>query len=268
MIGVAFAIHETFGASNDIERIAFARVASELARTRGFDAETVIVAGLLNGSDATFAAPRAAREAFSAALESAPSVRLTGGALEGLMRSAAARVTVERFDPDPGVCEVLRALAELNVPRAALSLRWPGVDRIKAEAAGFDGEIVYAGDLEADESVLAPFVSLTRTLRLPSDQIYFVGTDPRLELHPAELAGMRTVRLCRDGAPYPEDLKSPDFTISTIDELLPILSGPYTRGLLALRDIMRSALGWREGHFVSKDADVLPNDPIVREDER
>lgn len=261
MVGVAFAIHETFGAANDIERVALARVAASLARTQGFEKDAAILAGLVDRSNTTRATPRAVRESFSAAFAPALSTRLTGAALEGLIRGAAARVTVERFSPDPHVSDVLRALAELNVPRAALSLRWPGVDRLKADAVGFDGKIVFAEDGATAESVLAPFVRLTTALGLPSDQIFFVGTDPSTELHPAGLAGMRTIRLLRDGTPYPEHLVPPAFTIARIDELFSILSGPYTRGLLALRAMLRSALGWREGHFVPSDAGLLPDIP-------
>ncbi len=197
------------------------------------------------------------RELLSAALGPALSTRYSGPELEGLIRSAGTRVAHERFTPDPGVRDVMRTLAELNLPRVALSLRWPGIDRCKAEAAGFDGELVVAGDAVETDGALAPFVRLAAALRLPTDRIFFIGTDPRTELHPAAIAGMRTIRLDRDGAPYPAHLRAPDFTIATLAELLPILSGPYTQGLLALRAIMRTTLDWREGRFVSKNADVL-----------
>lgn len=100
------------------------------------------------------------------------------------------------------------------------------------------------------DCLLAPFVRLAAALRL---------------LHPAALAGMRTVRLDRHGDPYPADVRLPDFTIATIEELLSILSGPYTRGLIALRDTMSSALGWREGTSFPRMRTYFPR--VQRPDE-
>lgn len=265
MIGVAFGIHETFGAANDIERVALARVASQLARAHDFGAEAAILERLAETPDAAFAAPSAARSVLFAVLGPALSAQVSGAAIEGLVRGAGARAASELFVPDLGVAEVLRSLSELNVPRAGLSLRWPGVDHHKANIACFDGETVYAGDATTEDSALAPFIRLTAALRLPADRIFFVGTDPWAELHPAALVGMRAIRLDREGTPYPADLPPPEFTISAIEEVLPILSGPYTQGLLALRLIMRTALEWRDGHFVPTDANVLPETPDTEE---
>ena len=66
----------------------------------------------------------------------------------------------------------------------------------------------------------------------------------------AAQAGLRTVWLRSAGTAYPPNLAAPDHAIERIEEVLAILSEPYTRSLLGLRYVLHNALAWRLGHFV------------------
>jgi hypothetical protein len=65
---------------------------------------------------------------------------------------------------------------------------------------------------------------------------------------------LRTVYLARDRRPFPAGALQPDAQIGTLHEVLPVLGGPYTRGLLELRYLLRTVMHWRPGHSVPADA--------------
>jgi hypothetical protein len=90
---------------------------------------------------------------------------------------------------------------------------------------------------------------LVSTLGLPADAIYYVSADP-VDIAAARASGLTTVYLDDAGRTLPSGADAPTHRIASLSALLPILAGPYTRGVLALRYVFHSALAWRPGHFV------------------
>ncbi len=263
MIGVAFALQKTFGTAPDVEGEAFVQVVRDFARLRGLHLEA---AGSPTDGPANFS-PDRLREKFSAALRPYLLSQTEDLQLEAMFRMEAARLVTARFVPFPDVAGALSELATLNVPCVALSGGWPSIDQRKAQIVGFSSPIVFAEDLGITSAAPAAFARIAEMLRLPADRIWFVGTDVRDEMLPAAAVGMRTIWINRDGETFPPASRSPDATVTAFVEILDVLSGPYTRGLLALRQILRTALDWRPGHFISED-DTLVLEELARgEDE-
>jgi FMN phosphatase YigB (HAD superfamily) len=255
MIGVAFALHETFGSADGAERLAFGRVVRQFAAQRGWELDSTALERIARIDDTALSSPAALGEAFSSVF--GPNLLRAADAtwLEALFRMTAAETVGECFVPSEGVGPALRELAEMQVPRVALSGGWPTIDQRKADVVGFDGPIVFAQDLGLDARSPAAFARLAETLQLPADRIWFVAGDPRGDILPAAAAGLRTVWVNRKGAEFPAERAAPDATLASLAELFDVLSEPYTRGLLALRYILRTALDWRPGHFIPTDDD-------------
>jgi FMN phosphatase YigB (HAD superfamily) len=253
MIGVAFALHGTFGSSTTIENSAFDRVLREFARVRNIVAYTHVSCGASLGEGATVLAFRQLREAFSTALGPYLLQEVDYLELEAMFASEAARLLTERFVIYDDVARTLRELAALNIPRVGLSGGCPAVETRKAQIAGFTSPIIFAQDLGVEDSAPVAFARICQTLLLPADRIWFVGTDVRAEILPAAAAGMRTIWLNRDGETFPLQRVPPDATVSSFAGILEILSAPYTRGSLALRYIMRNVLEWRPQYVISAE---------------
>jgi FMN phosphatase YigB (HAD superfamily) len=255
MIGVAFALHETFGSADGAERLAFGRVVRQFAAQRGWELDSTAVERIARIDDPALSSPAALGEAFSTVF--APNLLRAADAtrLEALFRMTAAGTVGECFVPFDDVGPALRKLAEMHVPRVALGGGWPTIDQRKADIAGFDGPIVFTQDLGVDARSPSAFARLAETLHLPADRIWFVAGDPRGGILPAAAAGLRTVWVNRTGAEFPAGRAAPDSTLGSLAELFDVLSEPYTRGLLALRYILRTALDWRPGHFIPIDDD-------------
>jgi FMN phosphatase YigB (HAD superfamily) len=253
MIGVAFALHETFGRASGTERIAFERALYQFAGQRGLNLDSMAVERIARIDDAALTSAAALAQAFPIAF--APTLLRAADAirLEALFRMAAASAVAERFVPFDDVAPALCTIAELNVPRVALSGGWPTIDQRKADLVGFDGPIVFAQDLGVAASTPAAFARVADALKLPADRIWFVASDARGEILPAAAAGLRTIWVNRDGAEFPAGRAAPDATVVSFAQLFDVLSEPYTRGLLALRHILRTALDWRPGHFIPGD---------------
>jgi FMN phosphatase YigB (HAD superfamily) len=260
MIGVAFALRGTFGRDTGTERAALESVARKLASMRGWVLDETRLHRVLDATAWEFATGHNVAETFFAALGSTLSRELGGVPLEALFRMAGAECVAHHFVPYDDVAPTLRELAALNLPRAVLSGGWSGIDQRKAEAAGFDGPVLIAEDLEVPATSPAAFARIAQTLTLPADRIWFVGTDPLTDIRPAAAVGMKTVWLNRDEVVFPAECDPPNITITSFGALLGALSEPYTRGSLALRYILRTVVAWRPGRVIGSDAPILSDD--------
>lgn len=184
--------------------------------------------------------------------------------LEAYFRMEAAQLVETRFTPGGDVAPTLADLARMNVPLAALGDDWPSIDERKAAAVGFPGVIIHPTDLARDPGALPVFEEVARRLRLPPENIWFVGTDLDRDIASAAAAGMRTIWIDDGGSHAPRLTELPDATVGSFGAIRDVLAEPYTRGLLALRYIMRTSLDWRPGFsigasdsFDADDADAV-----------
>jgi FMN phosphatase YigB (HAD superfamily) len=260
MIGVAFALHNTFGSSITIENSAVNRVLRRFARARKITF-TPLTSDASLREDARALASDQLRKRFSTALRPYLLQEVDYLELEATFASEATRLLTERFVVYDDVARTLREVAALNIPRVGLSGGCPAVDTRKAQIAGFTSPIIFAQDLGEEDRAPVLFARICQTLLLPADRIWFVGTDVRAEILPAAAAGMRTIWLNRKGETFPLQRVPPDATVSSFADILEILSAPYTRGLLALRYIMRTVLEWSPQYVISSEDMLGAPDP-------
>lgn len=136
--------------------------------------------------------------------------------------------------------QTLVQLDRLAVPHAMVSrLGCHGAQR-EAQAIGYTGSVLSddAGDGDSPTGT-DPLSRLPAAVGFPPDRIFCVGVDPDVDIEPARRAGMQTVWLRRVGD-FPPQLPAPDHTITSMPELLEVLSGPYTRALLGMRYVLNS----------------------------
>jgi FMN phosphatase YigB (HAD superfamily) len=266
MFGVAFDLSGTLVADDGLEHEAFVGLLERLSNERlpsehggTFDKKSAI----------------AAADRFIRALEQDPSklTALLAAEVSGFLgEQPPPRVLAARFRQIatallpgavralPGARETLQRIASLRIPCAVLTNGVSTIEQHRAKYVGFEGPVLVSEDIGASKPTSQAFDALVATLALPPDRIWYVGDDPQIDVSGASQSALRTVWIRPAGTTYPPNLAGPDHAIEKIEEVLAILSEPYTRSLLGLRYVLHSALAWRQGHFVP-GAEYGLNDP-------
>ncbi len=256
-MAVVFAFPETFGVDSGTERHAFEQTVRTLAAIHDRHVDERELENILAADG--FKPPDGVWATFSAAFGTNSFEPPTRETVEAVFRNAGKRCAARYFALFADVAPALRELAAMHVPQALLSAGWGGIEQRRAAVAGFDGPILVGEDLGVDVTSPAAFARVSEAVRLPADRIWFIGTDPRRHIAAARAAGLRTVWLNRGRDPFPLERIAPDHTIATFGELLRVVSGPYTRGLLGLRELLLTALETRPDHCLGA-SDLLPPD--------
>lgn len=251
MIGIAFALTGTLTIEDRLEREAFLHLLSSFAARLGRAFDETLARRL---ADDLFPGGQAERDALPGALVEAVSTflgeRLPFAVIVARFRQLAASRAGGAVRVTPETRTFLERIASLRVPSAILSNGWSTIAQRKAARTGFGGPVLVSEDIGASKPSPHAFEVLVRTIALPPDRIWYVGSDPSADVEGATAAGLRAIWLNRDGLPYPAGLPASTRTIGSLDEILPDLCEEYTRSLLGLRHVLRTALAWREGHFV------------------
>lgn len=250
MFAIAFALRGTLTVTEHLERDAFVELVRERSAARGtsfVEIEAVAAAEslFLPGDGAVVSAAQVADAA----------TRLLGDTVAASVLIARFRQIADRLAParvtlPPQTQETLERIASLGIPMAILCNGWSRVAQREAACAGFTGPVLASEDIGVEKPAQHAFDRLVETLGLPAERIWYVGNDPRRDLDGAAKAGLSAVWLNTASAPYPTDLEPPALTLRSIDELLRPVCEEYTRSLLSLRHLMRTALEWREGHYL------------------
>ncbi len=250
MIGLGFALRGTLTASLPLEREAFI----ELLRERWAEQGEPFRAG-----DATEAAnelfPAGTGEIVKPARLADRAAGLLGRSMQGSFlvirfRQIADGIAARSIAASAETRQLLDRIDSLGIPTAVLCNGWSRIAQREAACAGFTGRVLISEDIGVEKPARAAFDALANALGLPADRIWYVGDDPIRDIHGAAAAGMTAVWLNAANAPYPSGLEPPARTIARLADLLPPVCEEYTRSLLSLRHVMRTALEWREGHYV------------------
>ena len=250
LIGVAFGLRGTLVNDSDVERRAFCTVAREHATRLNLTLDESRLRSATNELFGSLAFRRAGLpETVACTLD-----EILGGDrkktdLEADFRRAAGAAVADVVAPLYEVCEMLGRVASLGIPRAILTNDIASVATREAACMGFDGPVLVAENIDAWKPDRDAFDAVAATLALEPTRIWYVGAALR-DVTAAREAGFQTIWVNRDGAAYPSDGTTPDSVAGGLLEILPLLAEHYTRSLLGLRHVLRSALSWRPGHFL------------------
>jgi len=144
-------------------------------------------------------------------------------------RDMAVTMVDEFVVPLPGAKKTLAQLRDRGVPIAVLSNGWNPLQQRKADRIGFPGPVLVSADLGVQKPDPRAFEALVQALGTRPRDVWYVGDDPRNDVAGARNAGLRAVWLDAEGMPYPADLERPPVVISSLEELLSLLSDPVHR---------------------------------------
>jgi hypothetical protein len=165
-------------------------------------------------------------------LEALGEVKLSAAATDARFRQIASKLAAECVSLRPGAARTLDEVRHLGLPIAILARGLDGVEQSKARVMSYDGAIVVSEEV-GGTSDDALFAAVARALGLPVEMIWYATADAS-EADAACRFGFNVVPIAE-----------------TVDEVLDAIREPYTRALLGLRYIMRTALEWRPGHVVN-----------------
>lgn len=243
MFAVAYALDGTLVTAPDVERLAFERLCSEATSNALIDVR------LVERAFETYAG-QLTRGGCALNSHIVDAVRaatgLDGGrdvSLAARYRQIAGDVAAEVTHPVLGAKRVLEELRSVGVRQAILANGLSTAACAKARAIGFDGTVIASEDTGFEKPDPQAFRALIDELALPPECIWYLGADYKTDIEPARCAGLNAVWLTGDA-----DASQP--AIGEVEAFLDVVQEPYTRGLLGLRYVMRTALAWRPGHFV------------------
>lgn len=251
MLAIAFALRGTLTRAEHLERDAFIQLVRERCEALGrpdFAAHAAAAAGVLfppGGLTQTSLGELAATA--KRLLDDPVNERM----LIARFRQIAGGLVPDRVTSPAGVRETLERLTSLGIPMAVLCNGWSRIAQREAAYAGFAGPVLVSEDMRADVPQPRAFAKLVETLRVPAERVWFVGNDPDRDIAGAIDAGLTAVWYNPGGSVYPAHRGQPALTVRSFEELLPPLCEEYTRSLLSLRHLLRTALEWRDGHVVA-----------------
>jgi FMN phosphatase YigB (HAD superfamily) len=250
VIGIAFALRGTLTAAAPFEREAFVELVCERRAAAGLPFRAAEIEA---AADDLFGAPNQAIPSPARLAEAATRLVGEASALPALIarfRHIAAGNASRSVTCSPGTRKTLERIESLGIPAAVLCNGWSRIAQAEAACTGFTGDVLVSEDIGLEEPAPEAYRALAASIGLPPDRIWYVGNDPRRHIHGAAAAGLSAVWLNESGAAYPPGLAPPARTIARFEDVLPPLCEEYTRSLLSLRNLMRSGLHWRQGHYV------------------
>ena len=224
--GIGFDLDHTLAIDNRLERVAFLRLLEVVLAEGGRSLGTL--SDEIDSIDDLLTHQRRGEFSIDDAVRGfveARGVRARPSLVEWFRNTAVAMVD-DVVVPLPGVRRTLGALRERGAALAVLTNGWNPMQRRKAERAGFIGPILVSSELGVQKPAADSFEALLRALGTPPQQSWYVGDDPRGDVAGAQAVGMRTVWIDWERKEYPADIKPPERTIHSFEELLELLPLP------------------------------------------
>ncbi len=221
--GIGFDLDHTLAIDNRLERVAFLRLLEAILAEGGRAIGTLtneienIDDLLANQRRGDFSIDEAVRR-FVAAHAVAP----TETHVDWFRRTAVAMVD-DFVVPLPGVEPTLRALSARGIATAVLTNGWNPLQLRKAERAGFRGTILVSSEIGVQKPAVAAFDALVHVLGTQARETLYVGDDPRGDIAGASDAGLQSAWIDWEEKKYPPELRAPDYTIHSFEELLGVL---------------------------------------------
>lgn len=221
---VGFDIDHTLAIDNKLERIALLRLLSAIDSAGGgalgtLDQETNAIDVLLERQrSGAFTIDEAVRRFVYERGISDPYP------LVERFRETALSLVDEVVVPLPRVPQLLASLRSHGIAAAVLSNGWSPLQQRKAERAGFDGPVLASSDIGAGKPHGDAFAALVERLAMPTDCIWYVGDNPRIDVAGAKNAGLRAIWYNAELRGFPEDLPQPDAIVTDICDVLEVVT--------------------------------------------
>ena len=120
--------------------------------------------------------------------------------------------------------DVQPSLAELGQRFRLASLTNGNADLTRVGIRDWFTVSLTAADVGAAKPHAQAFEATLRALDLRAAEVVYVGDDPHLDVAGARAAGLRTVWMNRNAAPWPDELEPADITVADCRELARLLT--------------------------------------------
>lgn len=128
-----------------------------------------------------------------------------------------------RVEPMAGAMRTIAALRSSGLAVAILSNGWTELQLAKAAAIGFDGPVYVSEAIGAWKPDAQAFEIATQSLGAALERSMYVGDSPLTDVAGSKTAGMTAVWADLEGQKYPDGVSAPDFSITSLDQLLAIV---------------------------------------------
>jgi len=227
MIAVGFDFDHTLGVDHGLEKEAYIRLAAELGVALAHEEQGTHH----NFVDELLARFRSDKITLDAAAEAfVESIAEIEAGLDGQppgirYRRICYSLVDELVQPIAGAVELIRTLAEAQIPTAILTNGWSPLQQLKiARVLGeFAGPIIVSDQIGTLKPAEGAFAQLATALGAARGDIWYVGDNPAVDVAGAHSAGMRAVWFNWEGHEYPEDIAPPDLNIERLEQLLPLV---------------------------------------------
>jgi FMN phosphatase YigB (HAD superfamily) len=250
MLAIAFALRGTLTRTDHLESESFMELLRERCaalRRPVAEAEAAAIAHDLFASGGRVAA---SGDRLARAVSRLIGEPVSQPVLIARFRQIGDRLAERHVTSTTAVRQTLERIASLGIPTAVLCNGWSRISQREAEIAGFTGPVLVSEDIGFEAPERRAFDKLVETVAVPAEFVWFVGTDPQRDIDGAVKAGLKAVWFNPDGATYPSNCEPPALVVQSFEEILPPLCEEYTRSLLSLRNLLRTGLEWRDGHFL------------------
>lgn len=140
--------------------------------------------------------------------------------LMSLYKREALALVEGRVTAFPGCREMLDAFRARGLSIAILSNGWTELQHAKAAAVGFDGPVYVSEEIGAWKPDRLAFATAAERLGVSLRRCMYVGDNPVTDVAGSKSVGMTAVWADLEGRPYPGDVEPPDFTVSSLRDLL------------------------------------------------
>jgi HAD superfamily hydrolase (TIGR01509 family) len=228
--GLGFDLDHTLLVDNQLERVALLRLLEMIADDGG--AVTGTLAEETRRIETLLEEQRGGAFSIEAAVRrwvACHGVARTDAYVE-CFRTMALDMVDDFVIPFPGAKRTFAELRKRGYKMAVLSNGWNPLQIRKAQRAGFDGPVLASADIGEQKPCVRAFEALLDALGTRPEQTWYVGDDPRGDVHGARNAGMHGIWIDAEERPFPPELPPPEYTIRALDALLDILPAPVTAG--------------------------------------
>ena len=128
-----------------------------------------------------------------------------------------------RLEPMRGAAQTIAAIEARGLTVAILSNGWTELQKAKAAGIGFAGPVFVSESIGAWKPDVRAFRTAADELGVRLDKSTYVGDSPSTDVVGAKGAGMTAVWADLEGQTYPAGVVQPDYTITSLGQLLEIL---------------------------------------------